>query len=605
MRSIRDFGLGVALSLLAIASVLAGGVSPSGAGTGGGAGGGTSGGSGTFTPLSPSPDSRLIYVSASMGNDANSGLSPSTPKATIGEGLKLLRNGFPDWLMLKSGDVFHDNIEGIFASGRSETEPVVITSYGTGNRPLLLTGCSSGVSIWGPDALDHVAIVGLHFIAHKWRGSSAEYPSGVGCIRPGTDLLIEDCRFENFANSILIQGYPTVRSNTKIRRNIMIDPVKLDPNAGATNIFMDEFDGVLVEENLMEHSMASEARGAFVSHNIYLHEDNPPLDVVVRGNIANNGGRSNYNIRCGGLVEDNLSISGAIGINLGIYYAQTYTSGIVRNNVIYGSRDNQNGQSLGVGMYIFKSDGLSVENNIISQNTGGTHPEAFNVDGSVANLTLDGNIVWRWMGLTQPAWGVETVHVDGTPSGIITVRNNQVQQLGNALLISLTGGTYPNWHFSFAANKYYSTRPNQWWFGPGTISTTPTQWQQMFGDVGMTLNPLSYVDPDRSVATYMSSMGNAASTDAFIAAARTQSKASWKPEFTAYAANAFIRAGFAIGTPACIADVDRNGVTSAADSDLLRDMIARGDWAGDVNRDGLLSAADYSAWLTAFRNGCP
>jgi len=597
MRSIRFFGVGAVFAVLAS---LAQGMSN---GSTGGTGG--SGGTGTFTPLAPSPDSRLIYVSASMGNDANSGLSASAPKATIGEGLKLLRNGYPDWLMLKAGDVFHDNIEGIFASGRSETQPVVITSYGSGNRPLLLTGCSSGVSIWGPDALDHVAIVGLNFIAHKWRGSSAEFPSGVGCIRPGTDLLIEDCRFENYANSVLIQGYPTVRTNTKIRRNVMVDPVRLDPNAGATNIFMDQFDGVLVEENLLEHSMASEARGAYVSHNIYLHEDNPSAGVVVRGNIATNGGRSNFNIRTGGLVEDNLSIRGAIGINIGIYYAQTFASGTVQNNVIIASRDNQNGQSLGVGLYIFKSDGLTVANNIISQNSGGTHPEAFNIDGTVGSLTLDGNIVWRWMGLTQPAWGVETLHVDGTPSGIVTVRNNQIQQLGNALLISLTGGSYPNWHFSFAGNKYYSMRPNQWWFGPGTISTTPSQWQQMFGDAGMTLGALSYVDPDRSVATYMSSMGGAASDDAFVAQARLQSKANWRPEYTASAANAFVRAGFAVGTPACVADVDRNGTTTPADVDLLRDMIARGDWAGDLNRDGMLTASDYTVWLNAFRSGCP
>lgn len=36
-----------------------------------------------WTVLTPSADSRLVYVSSSTGNNSNDGLSPATPKQTI------------------------------------------------------------------------------------------------------------------------------------------------------------------------------------------------------------------------------------------------------------------------------------------------------------------------------------------------------------------------------------------------------------------------------------------------------------------------------------------------------------------------------------------
>src|SRR5690606_36580387 len=101
---------------------------PRASGKGGGGGGGstgctggsTSGGgsvacvipgaAGTIGPdgwtiLTPCADSRVVYVSSSQGNDAFDGLSEATPKRTIAAGYALLRDGYPDWLLLKSGDV--------------------------------------------------------------------------------------------------------------------------------------------------------------------------------------------------------------------------------------------------------------------------------------------------------------------------------------------------------------------------------------------------------------------------------------------------------------------------------------------------------------------
>ena len=58
-----------------------------------------------WTVVTPSADSRIIHVS-SAGNDANDGLSPATPLATIAHARTLIRAGFPDWVVLRRGDSF-------------------------------------------------------------------------------------------------------------------------------------------------------------------------------------------------------------------------------------------------------------------------------------------------------------------------------------------------------------------------------------------------------------------------------------------------------------------------------------------------------------------
>lgn len=78
------------------------------------------------------PDSRLIYVSSSAGNDANDGLTPASPKATLQGAVSCLRDGSPDWLFLRRGDSWTEGFGPFEFSGRSESEPIVITAYGPG-----------------------------------------------------------------------------------------------------------------------------------------------------------------------------------------------------------------------------------------------------------------------------------------------------------------------------------------------------------------------------------------------------------------------------------------------------------------------------------------
>src|SRR5262249_37644605 len=101
-----------------------------------------------WTEFSPSVDTRIVYVSSSTGDDANNGLSHTKPKRTIAAGKALLRDGFPDWLLLKRGDAWGESLDTdqeFGLEGRSLTERMLVSAYGAGERPLLRTGIGNGV----------------------------------------------------------------------------------------------------------------------------------------------------------------------------------------------------------------------------------------------------------------------------------------------------------------------------------------------------------------------------------------------------------------------------------------------------------------------------
>jgi hypothetical protein len=115
-----------------------------------------------WTVLRPAADSRLIYVSSSVGDDDAArfytpddpavGPNPFRPEGavkpyrTVRSGLAAARDGYPDWVLLKRGDAWYEPL-GSPPNGRSTQEPSVIGAYGEGPRrpQLRLRGKQSGL----------------------------------------------------------------------------------------------------------------------------------------------------------------------------------------------------------------------------------------------------------------------------------------------------------------------------------------------------------------------------------------------------------------------------------------------------------------------------
>jgi hypothetical protein len=121
-----------------------------------------------WTVVTPSADSRIVYVSSSTGSDTNDGISLDYPVQTISRAEELIRDSFPDWILLRRGDVWDEPIPYWSKSGRGEDEPVLISSYGTGSRPLLRVENRSGFSRAGGEELrQHIFLIGVDFYSYK------------------------------------------------------------------------------------------------------------------------------------------------------------------------------------------------------------------------------------------------------------------------------------------------------------------------------------------------------------------------------------------------------------------------------------------------------
>src|SRR3954453_2794115 len=75
--------------------------------------------------VTPSDDTRTIYVSSSTGSDDNNGRSATHPVRTLKHAKSMLRDGKPDHLLLKRGDRFAGGLGDWTISGRSEDEPIL------------------------------------------------------------------------------------------------------------------------------------------------------------------------------------------------------------------------------------------------------------------------------------------------------------------------------------------------------------------------------------------------------------------------------------------------------------------------------------------------
>src|ERR1041385_8421933 len=63
-----------------------------------------------WTVVQPSSGTIIYYVSSSQGDDANPGTSSAAPLRTVGAAVARLRDGKPDWLLFKRGDVWNSGL---------------------------------------------------------------------------------------------------------------------------------------------------------------------------------------------------------------------------------------------------------------------------------------------------------------------------------------------------------------------------------------------------------------------------------------------------------------------------------------------------------------
>ena len=421
-----------------------------------------------------------------------------------------MRDGSPDWLLLKRGDVWTNESFGRWStSGRGVQEPQVVASYGSGPRPLIKTN-SNGLMALGTGTTDYVSFIGIHFYDYMHDYDSPDFVSGAGnysaidWLEAGQHILFENLVVEGYTMGVVIQNRNgTVTEKISIRRSIVID--NYAQGTFSHGFFFYGLRDVLVEENVIDHNGWASSRDAsyggatILNHNMYV-QNVYNSGFVVRGNIFTRASATGIQLRPGGTLENNLFVRNPITMIIGYPLDDpwsTYPNGvdsIVRNNVILEGNDTNSTTPRGMAIQIADISSNITSGNIIAHdisdpvNTRGLHIVGTSDDPS-RNITLRQNIFYKWY--------------RGGP------------WIPNSQYVAISSET----------NNYYSE------FSPITGSNFDSA-------------AINWVDPNRTMATYNSSLGGANSFDAFIAEARKQSKRSWRPEYTAAAANDYIRSGF-------------------------------------------------------------
>lgn len=490
-----------------------------------------------WTTFTPSADSQVIYVSTS-GSDTNSGTSQSSPLRSLGAAKRKLRDGKPDWILLKRGDVWNDAFGSIKVSGRSTDEPIYFGAYGTGARPQIRTGGGDGIATIAGNTVpvNYVAVQGLHFIDHTHQGT--EPNTALRFQRKGTGIYIEDVRVENFKDGMVFSGEtaPDAVSNIKIRRSVIHDNWQKSPNhaqgiyaSGVTN-------GITIEESVLDHNGWKDGvAGAYktiYNHNIYINSG--AQNVVIRNNISTRGALRGILSRGGGVITGNFTARNAIGI-------ETWGNATISNNVVMENGDIPN-YPQGFGIQVKESNGnVTIDNNVIAHDWSDFTYNVFGIRiwNGLNSATVTNNILYDWRRpFFYDTYGRNTQ---------LVVQNNQFQvDDGYHAVVAHQGGRLLGTH-NYENNKYYSPRGQPMWQGNTYLPWS--SWQtQNGGEDNSAFQRQTYLDPNRTLGDYNATLGNSRSFDAFMEAAKNLSRSNYSLNYTAAPVIEYIREGFNLGT---------------------------------------------------------
>jgi len=308
----------------------------------------------------PSYDSNIIYVS-SQGNDETgrvnsvdtvfNAINPNVdiyPFKTLKAAMSKVRDGYPDWVLLKRGEEWENENLGTFnKSGRSKSERILIGYYGEeGERPLIKTGTSYGFSA-NNKLTSNIVIVGLDFYSHTRDPNSSDYSvseegtTGISFIGGGENILIEDTVVRYFKSGIVVQSFDNkAYKNFELKRSIITD--SYSKTSHSQGMYISGVDGILIEKNVFDHNGWHEtiAPASAYSHNIYMQTTNVGKNIIVKENVIARASSHGVHGRAGGLFENNTFIENSISLQLG-YITTPLAEGTIasaRGNVIISGK---------------------------------------------------------------------------------------------------------------------------------------------------------------------------------------------------------------------------------------------------------------------------
>lgn len=547
--------------------------------------------------LTPSADSRLVYVDANAGSDSNGqfhlladaviGADPTQPVGavlafrTLAAAQAQLRQDSPDWLLLRAGGVWEESLP--IRRGRSATQRMVATAWGEGPRPELRTGVERGIASSHPV---NVAVVGIRFWAHT-RDTDGPYFTGyegssgmsfstwqAPSLNQVRDVLIEDCVFRTYANNVFTGDAPNEPiTRLAVRRSIISGNYKTTGMGHSQGIYHSgkgHGDGVatiLLQENLFDHNGwriqsingnndAEGGQATIFNHNTYFSSASNVLfqrNLFLRPSSISNKWTAyltaeHYDSRR--LVTDNnLYVDGEIGISLGGNYppggALRFDDIAIHNNVFTDiGRSRPTNRSLSWSVEAIDWKYGSIRSNLfIHQRAPITNSYALQVTAPSQGETVlvENNVIANFHSST---YGGLVRLQDGGNFDQVLFHNNTVQASSESPLVSLDPGGY----LFTGNNRYHSPAAGNRHFRVDGTYMGVAEWAALTGDSGASTDPVTFPAPERDLETYIEHLGLGSGFDDFLTAVYGQSRGNWNPALGAAAINDWLRGGF--GMPA-------------------------------------------------------
>ena len=453
-----------------------------------------------WTQYDASKDSRIVYVSSSAGSDSNSGLTPAEPVQSIARGVSMLRNGYPDWLLFKSGDTWETGLGNWELSGRSPTQPMVVATYGGDERAYFNTNGDSFLK-HHVHPVNFIAFVSLHARANLRDPDAPEFNGGVDTeagirwLGERRTVIFEDILLEFFHTAAIIQnttGEMEKMNDITFRRCVVLDSYS-GGKGHAQGIYAAKMRGLRLEENLIDHNGyypgMKDAKPTIFNHNIYVSYCE---DFAAVGNILSRASSFGIKVR-----SDHTGGFMGVTITDNLFLANT-------NNITIGGNRNRETKDYDP----LTSQHIVVARNVFTRSGGelSSGPQALGVDLlSVKDCQVDDNL------FIDKSFEYNTFSVrasDAKPQVELRIRRNIVHGYVNGGIVN----------------------PDRAQTVSGNLVDAPSS---------------VYVDPDRTVDTYCLTLGVPnATTQMLLGECREMSKGNWRAEFTAPAINRYLRNGF-------------------------------------------------------------
>lgn len=540
--------------------------------------------------ITPSEDSRLIYVSSSAGDDENAEFyAPRDiadiehpglikPFKTIEAANQNARQGYPDWILLRRGDVWEVDGPVHLNGGRSIEERSVFTSYGQNiERPMIVkSGSKDILRIWAE--IRYVSIVGISFYGAE-RDPSSQRFVGWGNVpelrgifiysgdaheeRMGS-ILIEDNRF-NFLSKAISSTGDAEHVDLVIRRNVISNSYN---ELGHAQGMSAAYTSALLEENIFDHNgwltqqkikdgkEKSEGQATMFNHNTYF---TTAMDTIFRNNIflrpssihnkwtANPPTETDQVMSRNLIMENNLYVGGEIGISAGGNddndNGHRWENIKIIDNVLMAiGRDQPTKRTLGWNIDATDWDsGLICGNYLLhTDNAAITNIYGIKLSGHSKNVSINENTIHGLITPNPSDINGAIAIVDGAAKTDIAVSLNNIQLSDSNMRVVVTDQLDS---VEFNENKYFSGLEEAQWFGSGGSDYDISAWRSMATDTSSEVIKDVFLEPKRTFETYLHSIGMD-SIDVFVDSIMAQSIGSWNENFSAKKINKYIREGY-------------------------------------------------------------